>query len=118
MKVVPGASAVVLNADFGSNGLAVDANGDIVAAVHKDGSIRRLSPASPATSTIVAAQYEGNRFNAPNDLAVRSDGTVYFSDPDNYQSPMPSPQTKPRVYRVFARQASRLRRRRDDRRAF
>jgi gluconolactonase len=31
---------------------------------------------------------------------VRADGTVYFSDPDAYQSPTPSPQSKPRVYRV------------------
>ena len=100
MKVVPGAAGVVLNADFGSNGLAVDERGDIIAAVHKDGSIRRLSLANPSTSTVVAAQYQGKRFNSPNDVAVRSDGTVYFSDPDAFQAPQPVPQTKPRVYGV------------------
>jgi gluconolactonase len=42
----------------------------------------------------------GKRFNAPNDVTVRSDGTIYFSDPDAYQAPMPAPQTRPRVYRV------------------
>ena len=31
---------------------------------------------------------------------MRSDGTVYFSDPDAFQSPQPVPQTKPRVYGV------------------
>ena len=68
--------------------------------MHKDGSIRRVSPSSPTASTVVAAQYMGKRFNAPNDVTIRSDGTVYFSDPDNYQSPQPAPQTRPRVYRV------------------
>jgi gluconolactonase len=100
LKVVPGQAATVLNPDFGSNGLALDAHGDLLVASHKDGSIRRVSPSDPTTSSVVAAQYLGKRFNAPNDLAVRSDGTVYFSDPDGYQSPTPSPQAKTRVYRV------------------
>ena len=102
MKVVPGASAVVLNADFGSNGLAVDAP----TATSSPRFTRTARSAgfrhpSPATSTIVAAQYEGNRFQrARRSPRSAPSGTVYFSDPDNYQSPMPSPQTKPRVYRV------------------
>jgi gluconolactonase len=100
LAVMPGASAVVANADFGSNGMAVDAQGDLIVAVHKDGSIRRVSPSNPATSTVVAAQYMGKRFNSPNDVTVRSDGTIYFSDPDAFQSPQPVPQTHPRVYRV------------------
>jgi gluconolactonase len=100
LAVTPGTGAVVANPDLGSNGLALDPQGNVIAAVHKDGSIRRLSPSSPTTSTVLAAGYMGQRFNAPNDVTVRSDGTVYFSDPDAYQAPMPAPQTKPRVYRV------------------
>jgi gluconolactonase len=100
LSLAPGGSAIVANADFGSNGLALDAQGNIVAAVHKDGSIRRVSPQSPSTSTVIASQYMGKRFNSPNDVTIRSDGTVYFSDPDAFQSPQPAPQTKPRVYRV------------------
>jgi gluconolactonase len=100
LKVVPGASAVVASADFGSNGMAVDAQGNLVVAVHKDGSIRRVPPANPASSTVIASTYMGKRFNSPNDVTVRSDGTVYFSDPDAFQSPMPVPQARPRVYRV------------------
>jgi gluconolactonase len=42
----------------------------------------------------------GKRFNGPNDVTIRSDGTIYFSDPDANQSPLPSAQAKPRVYRV------------------
>jgi len=100
LAIISGATATVANADFGSNGMATDGHGNLIVAVHKDGSIRRVSPASPAQSQIVAAQYLGKRFNAPNDVTIRSDGTVYFSDPDGYQSPTPSPQTKPRIYRV------------------
>ena len=100
LSIVPGMSAAVANADFGSNGMAVDAQGNLIVAVHKDGSIRRVPPQMPSTSTVIASQYMGKRFNAPNDVTIRADGTVYFSDPDNYQSPQPSPQTHPRVYRV------------------
>jgi gluconolactonase len=100
LSIVPGMSAVVANADFGSNGMAVDPQGNLIVAVHADGSIRRVPPRTPSTSTVIASQYMGKRFNAPNDVTVRADGTVYFSDPDNYQSPQPSPQTHPRVYRV------------------
>ena len=39
------------------------------------------------------------RFDSPNDLAIRSDGTIYFTDPD-WQAPTPRPQTKTRVYKV------------------
>ena len=46
----------------------------------------------------VVSSYMGMRFNSPNNLAVRSDGTVYFSDP-NFQAPSPAPQTATRVYR-------------------
>ncbi len=46
----------------------------------------------------VVSAYMGMRFDSPNDLAIRSDGTVYFSDP-NFQAPSPYPQTATRVYR-------------------
>jgi gluconolactonase len=100
LSIVPGASAVVLNPDFGSNGMAVDGQGNLIVAVHKDGSIRRVPPQTPSSSTTIASEYMGKRFNAPNDVTIRSDGTIYFSDPDAFQAPQPAPQTKPRVYRI------------------
>ena len=100
LKVVPGSPAAIFNASSGSNGLAVDANGNIVAAVHKDGSIDRIALNDPNTLIPIATMYMGARFNAPNDLAVRSDGTIYFSDPDADQAPSPHPQMKARVYRI------------------
>jgi gluconolactonase len=62
-----------------SNGLAVDRQGRVLAAEH-DG--RRLSRvADDGTRTVLAEQFEGKRLNSPNDLVVKSDGSIYFTDP-------------------------------------
>jgi gluconolactonase len=98
LKVTSSGQASVHVADSGSNGLAVDANGDLVAAVHKDGSITRL-PLPSGAAVPVASVYMSSRFNSPNDLAIRSDGTIYFTDP-NFQAPNSLPQAQTRVYRV------------------
>jgi len=85
-------------ADSGSNGLAVDGNGSLVAAVHKDGSLTRFTlPGGQATPLVTS--YMGARFDSPNDLAIRSDGTIYFTDP-SYQAPDSLPQSATRAYRV------------------
>jgi gluconolactonase len=98
LKVTPDGQTTVAVSDSGSNGLAVDQNGDIVAAVHKDGTLKRFPRAGGTPVTIVDG-YMGARFNAPNDLAIHSNGTIYFSDP-NYQAPRSRPQAQTRVYRV------------------
>jgi hypothetical protein len=98
LKVTPDGQTTIAVSDSGSNGLAVDGNGDIVAAVHKDGSIKRF-PRAGGAPTIIADGYMGARFNTPNDLAIHSNGTIYFSDP-NYQAPRIRPQAQTRVYRL------------------
>jgi len=76
----------------------VDTDGALIATDHLQGAIVRMAfPLN--TPEILTDSYEGHRFNSPNDLAVRSDGTVYFSDPD-YQAPSDRPQPKTRVYRL------------------
>jgi gluconolactonase len=98
LKVTPEGQTSIAVADSGSNGLALDGAGNILAAVHKDGSIQRY--ALPGlTATPVVSEFMGERFNSPNDLAVHSNGTIYFSDPD-FQSPDPRPQAQTRVYRL------------------
>ena len=54
--------------DSGSNGLAVDANGEIVAATHKYKALSRYALASGARSTI-AGRFGGQVFDSPNDIA-------------------------------------------------
>ncbi len=84
--------------DSGTNGLAIDTMGRLIGASHKVGGIVAFNLTNMTSTTIVSA-YMGNRFNSPNDLTVRSDGTIYFTDPD-YQAPSSRPQAMNRVYRV------------------
>lgn len=94
----PSNAVSVALASSGSNGLAVDGSGNLIAADHTRGAIVRMS-FPLGTPTVLAGTYQGARFNSPNDLAVRSDGNIYFSDPD-YQAPSQKPQKQTRVYRL------------------
>jgi gluconolactonase len=76
----------------------VDSSGTLYGAIHEDGSISRLD-LTTSVRTPLATAYAGKRFNSPNDLTIRHDGNIYFSDPD-YQAPKPSPQAATRVYRI------------------
>ncbi len=69
----------------------------LIAGAHDDGSVSSF--AFDGTRSTVVAQFEGARFNSPNDLTVRDDGTVYFTDP-NWQAPNPNPQSIQGVYRI------------------
>ena len=64
-----------------ANGLALDAAGNLLAAEH---ATRRVSSTDATTGvrTTLVDRYQGLRFNSPNDLQTRSDGTLYFTDPD------------------------------------
>lgn len=62
-----------------SNGLTLDRAGRLIAAEHQNRRISRTEP--DGTVTVVADRYEGKRFNSPNDVVVRSDGTIFFTDP-------------------------------------
>ena len=85
--------------DAGTNGLALDNDGNLLAARHYDGSISRIDLRNPSDITPLVTSYMGNRFNSPNDLAVHTNGGIYFTDPD-YQGPSPAPQAQERAYWV------------------
>lgn len=85
--------------DSGSNGLAVDAKGAIVAATHKYKGLSRFDLAS-GQRTLIAGKYQGNVFNSPNDMAIAADGTIYFTDPAFQQAAAPGGQPGTYVYRV------------------
>ena len=97
LKIAAGGAVSVFAADAGSNGLAVDGSGNLIAAVHKDGSISQIS-LTDGKATPLVSMYMSKRFTSPNDLAIRSDGTIYFSDP-SYQN-SDNPQGAERLYRV------------------
>jgi gluconolactonase len=63
----------------GSNGLALDREGRILVAEHGNHRISRIE--KDGSITVLADNYQGKRLNSPNDLIVKSDGTIYFTDP-------------------------------------
>ena len=69
----------------GSNGLALDSQGLLVAARQLDGSLSYIDWESQEVTPIVSS-YNNKRFNAPNDLTIGHDDTVYFTDP-NWNTP-------------------------------
>lgn len=64
---------------FGANGIAIDSQGRVVYAAEADRAVVRLE--KDGKRTILADRYEGKRLNSPNDLVLRSDGSLYFTDP-------------------------------------
>ncbi|MFO1389093.1 SMP-30/gluconolactonase/LRE family protein [Cellvibrio sp.] len=84
--------------DSGSNGLAADVQGNLVAGTHKFKSLSRYTLTGERTNVI--DQFEGNVFNSPNDLTIAKDGTIYFTDPAYQTAAAPGGQPKTRVYRV------------------
>jgi gluconolactonase len=64
-----------------SNGLALDVDGAVLACTHDMQTLSRYLPDSGMREAR-ALTYMGKHFNSPNDLTVRSDGMVYFTDPD------------------------------------
>ncbi|TWU42613.1 SMP-30/gluconolactonase/LRE family protein [Novipirellula artificiosorum] len=63
----------------GSNGLALDRQGRLVACEHGD---RRVSVLTPSGGKMTLAdRFEGKRLNSPNDLTIDSSGVIYFTDP-------------------------------------
>jgi gluconolactonase len=72
-------SAPFTGREPGSNGLALDAQGRLLLCQHGDRRIARLE--GDGTQTVLADRFEGRRLNSPNDLVVRPDGAVWFTDP-------------------------------------
>lgn len=99
-KLDASGKVTTLIADSGSNGLAVDAQGNILAATHKYKSVSRYTMDGKRSD--VVTKYDGNVFNSPNDMALAADGTLYFSDPAFQRDAAPGGQDKTRVYRVAA----------------
>lgn len=62
----------------GSNGLTLDRQGRLLLAQHGE---RRIARYENGKFTAIADRYEGKRFNSPNDLVVRKNGEIYFTDP-------------------------------------
>jgi gluconolactonase len=66
----------------GSNGMTLDVRGRLTVAGHARRTVWRLETLDPKGQiTVLADSYQGKKFNSPNDLAYKSDGSLYFTDP-------------------------------------
>ncbi|MEQ1947025.1 MAG: SMP-30/gluconolactonase/LRE family protein [Bryobacteraceae bacterium] len=65
--------------NFGSNGTVVDPQGRLIVCAQGDRSIVRIE--KDGKHTVLADRYQGKRLNRPNDLVLKSDGAIYFTDP-------------------------------------
>jgi sugar lactone lactonase YvrE len=63
-----------------SNGLALDSQGRLLLAQHGKRRVARREV--DGSETALATHYGGKRLNSPNDLAVKSDGSIWFTDPN------------------------------------
>ena len=81
------------------NGTMVNAAGELVGC-EMQGQVTVMGADGQVVRT-VAKEYEGKRFNAPNDLVIDSAGGVYFTDP-HFRAPTPLPQGVTAVYYAAA----------------
>lgn len=64
----------------GANGLLAEPDGSVLLADSGSRLVARMDPVSKR-KTVLVDRFEGRRFNSPNDLARRGDGTIFFTDP-------------------------------------
>ncbi len=61
------------------NGHTVDQQGRLIACEHSGRIVSRYE--HDGSKTVLASHYQGKRFNSPNDVVVKSDGSIWFTDP-------------------------------------
>jgi gluconolactonase len=80
MKYVPGQGvSVVLEPTNRANGLTRDLQGRLLACEHDSRRVTRQE--LDGSLTVIANSFQGRRLNRPNDVVVKSDGAIYFTDP-------------------------------------
>jgi gluconolactonase len=62
-----------------ANGMYVDAKGNLLACADEKTALWSIAPDGKVS--VVLSEYEGKRLNGPNDVWVRPDGGLYFTDP-------------------------------------
>ncbi|HEY6086285.1 MAG TPA: SMP-30/gluconolactonase/LRE family protein [Burkholderiaceae bacterium] len=74
-----GSVSVFRQPAMNSNGHSVDREGRLVSCEHRGRCVSRTE--HDGRRTVLAERLEGKRFNSPNDLVLRSDGSIWFTDP-------------------------------------
>ncbi len=82
-----------------SNGLTLDREGRLIACEHSGRRVSRTE--ADGTVAAIASHFNGGKLNSPNDVVVKSDGVVYFTDPPYGIQPEEREQPVNGVYRIF-----------------
>jgi gluconolactonase len=86
MKYTPGQGATVdLEPTNRANGLTRDLQGRLLSCEHDTRRVTRRE--LDGSTTVLANSFQGRRLNRPNDVVVKSDGSIYFTDPWTLQTP-------------------------------
>jgi gluconolactonase len=81
MRLTADGQVSVFRADSGhANGNTRDRQGRLVTCEHRTQRVTRTE--LDGTITVLADRFEGKPLNSPNDVVVRSDGSIWFTDPD------------------------------------
>lgn len=80
MKYVPGQGVSLFHEPTNrANGLTRDLQGRLVACEHDSRRVTRQE--HDGSTTVICNSFQGRRLNRPNDVVVKSDGCIYFTDP-------------------------------------
>jgi len=79
MRDAGGKTSVPHGGYVGPNGMVGDKDGTVLMCQHTNRRIVRVG--KDLKTTVYLDKFEGKRFNSPNDLVFRSDGSLYFTDP-------------------------------------
>jgi gluconolactonase len=79
-RIRPGQKAELVRETVGGNGTTFDLKGNLVLCEGEARKVTRMTPDGKIET--VAERYNGGRFNRPNDVVCRSDGSLCFTDPD------------------------------------
>ena len=79
-RLTPGKAAELVTKTTGGNGTTFDLQGRLTVCEGEARRVARLDAAGKLET--VVDRYKGWRFNRPNDIVCRSDGSLYFTDPD------------------------------------
>lgn len=96
-RLVPGEAATPeVRPSGNANGLALNPDGMLVACEHAGQVVRDPG----GVRAVLASTFEGEPLHSPNDLAIRDDGTIWFTDPPYGRGGVPGPLPFIGVFRI------------------
>ena len=98
-----GAVSVFRKTSWNANGNTRDRQGRLVTCEHRGRRVTRTE--YDGSITVLMNHFEGRRLNSPNDVVVKSDGSIWFTDPifgilGYYEGEKAEPENPPAVYRI------------------